>query len=635
MRVTALMNMGQAGKALGLAGAVATFADLAQPVAPVSSYVLVISLLILTALMVTRFMVGKWNDVLSITSYFAVISLVFSVFLMIYQNANPQAKRLGVMGAHIPGIVEMQKSLGMVNKKLAHISKKVDSIDKKIGKLKKETSDDPRKELFNMGITWDQASFYKTASRGDLKNFDLFLKGGMNPDPVVIRLFTQQAPNTYKVLQHLIKNKYDINKLHTAWSRQYDLAGMAIVTGNSKALRLLLDKGVNRERAKTVLRDRLMPLSNKINNMCFSLKRKARARRYYSSHKMKNSRLTMYNACRQAVPSGQEARAKNYYDTLVKIHTLLYSKPYQPPLMADKTLGMAYAMMANKPGLLDRYLKAGGNASARVNDPESTSLISFAMESDKPLDMVSRLIIAGADVNAAQKNGDTPLLIFVRNQEPEVVRLLLKHKADVNRLNRKKITPFVAAVLYNQIPVVKEMLKHGANVNARDSRRFPMLYSLMQSSRQAMFKLLLEHGSSPDARLGEKLNSVMVEAIQRNNVWAVELLLKHKVKLLTPGRKSYEILHTAINQGKSLKIVEMLLKHGANPNYRTNQGFSGLDFVVSRFGYKGVKLMLDHGADPMIKTYDGRPTLEHYRNKSSEKAKQIFRLMESRLKNRK
>jgi hypothetical protein len=52
-------------------------------------------------------------------------------------------------------------------------------IDQKIDTVKKETSDNPRKDLANRGISWKENDFLEAIYRGDTQTVSLFLSGGM------------------------------------------------------------------------------------------------------------------------------------------------------------------------------------------------------------------------------------------------------------------------------------------------------------------------------------------------------------------------------------------------------------------------------------------------------------------------
>lgn len=56
----------------------------------------------------------------------------------------------------------------------------VNEVGKTVAGVKKETSADPRKELANIGIAWDEKNIRAAIERGDTRVVSLFMDGGMN-----------------------------------------------------------------------------------------------------------------------------------------------------------------------------------------------------------------------------------------------------------------------------------------------------------------------------------------------------------------------------------------------------------------------------------------------------------------------
>ena len=76
-------------------------------------------------------------------------------------------------------------------------------------------------------------------------------------------------------------------------------------------------------------------------------------------------------------------------------------------------------------------------------------------------------------------------------------------------------------------------------------------------------------------------------------------------KLLTDRAdptRSNAILVAAGN--KNMKIIELLLKHGANPNYM-RAGKTALNYAVENDDIEMAKYLLDSGADPNVSTESG------------------------------
>src|SRR4051794_16402256 len=79
------------------------------------------------------------------------------------------------------------------------------------------------------------------------------------------------------------------------------------------------------------------------------------------------------------------------------------------------------------------------------------------------------LVECGADVNARNDSGLTPLYPAVVSNKIEVVKVLVDYGADVNARNDKAWTPLHSAVLANKVEAVKFLVECGADVNASDN----------------------------------------------------------------------------------------------------------------------------------------------------------------------
>lgn len=58
------------------------------------------------------------------------------------------------------------------------MNKTLSNIDRKVAKLKKETSENPRKELANRGVEWSADSYYEALQNKDTETALLFIEGG-------------------------------------------------------------------------------------------------------------------------------------------------------------------------------------------------------------------------------------------------------------------------------------------------------------------------------------------------------------------------------------------------------------------------------------------------------------------------
>lgn len=131
---------------------------------------------------------------------------------------------------------------------------------------------------------------------------------------------------------------------------------------------------------------------------------------------------------------------------------------------------------------------------ADVNAKEMSGItpLMYAQETNTRL-----LLQNGADPNVRDDQGETPL-IYARS-DPGRIRLLLEARADPNAKDRFGETPLMNA----QTPEILGMLlKHGADVNMRDRERHTALYQVEYRLRSSgeetlktMARLLRAHGA--------------------------------------------------------------------------------------------------------------------------------------------
>lgn len=101
----------------------------------------------------------------------------------------------------------------------------------------------------------------------------------------------------------------------------------------------------------------------------------------------------------------------------------------------------------------------------------------------------------GADVNASDSWGRTPLLVATQLRKTPVIKLLIERKADVNAANRNDITPLIAAAQSGNQEAVALLLAAGADPNLGDNLGWTPLMWAASRNRGAIVKLLLDSGA--------------------------------------------------------------------------------------------------------------------------------------------
>lgn len=263
-------------------------------------------------------------------------------------------------------------------------------------------------------------------------------------------------------------------------------------------------------------------------------------------------------------------------------------------------------------------------------------------------DELKRMLKAGADVNAAARNGKTPLHIAAKLGRKNRAKLLIQQGAKLEAKDNNDQTPVQLAVRADHVEMVKFFLNRGCKVRdllvaafAGDTERASALIKQKKSllhevtdyglttlhiaawhGHADMARLLLANGAEVNAQAG-KVRTMFGSVI--NEAWtplhfaangghanAVRVLLEQGAdvssRLYGDG---YEPLHLAAFRSHK-EVVELLIKHKAAINSKDEvEKRTPLLWAAARGHPEVVKLLLKHGADIRILDKDKHSALSH------------------------
>lgn len=236
---------------------------------------------------------------------------------------------------------------------------------------------------------------------------------------------------------------------------------------------------------------------------------------------------------------------------------------------SDGNTPLILAALYAQPDCVDLLIKKGADVNA-VNNAGVTALIRAATNFDK-----ARLLVeAGADVKARTHLGNTALILAARRYgNSATVKLLLKHGADpkdANPFDEARFTALWAATECGDLESVRVLADKGADVNERG---IPLTLAAYRND-VPMVQFLLERKTDPNQR------AIVAQAAENHCVEAVELLLKSGARVNATDRYGFTALHWAsANDSPSADLVNLLLRHGADPNAaggEANDSFLGV-----------------------------------------------------------
>lgn len=171
----------------------------------------------------------------------------------------------------------------------------------------------------------------------------------------------------------------------------------------------------------------------------------------------------------------------------------------------------ALLLAMNTPNLkiVKALIRAGANPNVQTFSPhagEITPLIrAINAESHLRLELTKTLLEAKAEVNPKGKFAGSPLLHAV--EDLEITKLLISYGANVEAKNFRGTTPLMIAAGAGDISVVRYLIERGADVNARDNDGYTVLTYAEQrrevfdpSRREEIIRLLKTLQTQPKPR---------------------------------------------------------------------------------------------------------------------------------------
>ena len=141
----------------------------------------------------------------------------------------------------------------------------------------------------------------------------------------------------------------------------------------------------------------------------------------------------------------------------------------------------------------------GNGAQVNGRDSNGKTALHFAVHSKNVL-VVDALIQAGADLDAKADGNVTALMLSVDMAfgDPDIALRLIRAGADVQAADTNGDTALIVATTESSLEVVKALLEKGANPNAKGLGGETALHYAAMNAMLDQAKLLLEHRAHPN-----------------------------------------------------------------------------------------------------------------------------------------
>lgn len=273
-------------------------------------------------------------------------------------------------------------------------------------------------------------------------------------------------------------------------------------------------------------------------------------------------------------------------------------------------------------------LVAGGADVNAFDETGMTPLMIAASEGRTAI--AKRLVEAGADVTLAGGDGTTALMRAASANRVEIIRLLTARGADVNARNNGGMTALMVAAFGGYADATKLLLAGKADPNAKDNQGRTAMMAGATSGDAATVDALLAAGADPqvvDAGHG----SPMTYAAAEGHAAVMEALAQHGLKpnagdfALAAAGCHVDAVRVALGAGVNvngaegevvpllsaagngcLDVAQLLIERGANVNAKDHDGWTPLIKAAQAGRADIVRLLMEHGADMSVADDTGR-----------------------------
>ncbi|KAI1390144.1 ankyrin repeat-containing domain protein [Hypoxylon trugodes] len=232
---------------------------------------------------------------------------------------------------------------------------------------------------------------------------------------------------------------------------------------------------------------------------------------------------------------------------------------------------------------------------------------------------VALLLRNGADISATNKYGNTALHGACRYSETAVVTVLIQAGASIHTPNKKGVTPFMAAArsynydLEGGRATLELLLDHGANLYAQDNFGRSALHHVFPdklSIKKAAF--LLNAGVDLQA-CDFKGNTTLHRACQMPDKEFIRFLLGKGADIEARNNRNQTPLHTLrhpIGTIDYLDLLTILVENKANIDAQDNEGWTPLHAACNKGDKYMVKYLLEKNANVYVGTNIGETPLD-------------------------
>jgi len=214
------------------------------------------------------------------------------------------------------------------------------------------------------------------------------------------------------------------------------------------------------------------------------------------------------------------------------------------------------------------------------------------------------LIDKGADLNARNNDGYTPLHIALMKGHTEAAMAVIDKGADVNARNNDGYTPLHYALSYGHSEVAMAVIDKGADVNARDNNGDTPLHHALSYGHSEVAMAVIDKGADVNAR-DRYERTPLHDACRNGRTEAAMAAIDKGADVNARDMYGDTPLHDALNSGRNsnhpkilnYELAMAITEKGADIYQKNKKGETAIDIInnlqswdnSSNYKIKGIK----------------------------------------------